>query len=60
MLLDEIPEKCKYFDDHGILVMDNYYITSDYKRKMLCLLEPFKWNLRKGGIRFLVSNNMTQ
>jgi len=51
--LKEIPEKYKKYDDNKILVVDNNYIPSDYKKPFAVSIFPILSGLLEKGYRYV-------
>jgi hypothetical protein len=51
--LKEIPEKYKKYDDSNILVVDNSYIPSDYKKKFAVSTRPILNGLLEKGYKIV-------
>jgi hypothetical protein len=53
MLLKDIPEKHKKYDDAKILMVDNCYIPSDYKKKFAVSARPVLNGLLEKGYKLI-------
>ena len=58
MQLKEIPEKYKKYDDSKILLVNNNYIPSDYKKPFAVLAYPILTASLKKIIKFLAKKNI--
>ena len=50
MLLKDIPEKNKKYDDSKILMVDNCFIPNDYKKKFAVSVRPILNGLLGKGV----------
>ncbi|MDR0476162.1 MAG: hypothetical protein LBH43_21155 [Treponema sp.] len=59
MLLKEIPEKYKKYDDYKMLIVDKGYIPNDYKKKFAVSARPILNGLLEKGYKIISGKRYT-